>query len=129
MSVLSVESWRNASKVLCNQQDMPNPPERKELNSALVGRRFKCCIVLCDLAWLDPDMKVSNGISATEQRDMLRLDAMIMMVQMNIRKLIDVSSLIMKCSAAAVYRSTRGSISDASPLLPCYAVDAPCLAR
>ena len=47
--------------------------------------------MLCDLAWLDPDMKVSNGISATEQRDMLRLDAMIMMVQMNIRKLIDVS--------------------------------------
>ena len=54
------------------------------------ARRFKCCIILCDLAWLDPDMKVSNGISATEQRDMLRLDAMIMMVQMNIRKLINV---------------------------------------
>ena len=53
-------------------------------------RRFKCCIILCDLAWLDPDMKVSNGISATEQRDMLRLDALIMMVQMNIRKLITV---------------------------------------
>ena len=49
--------------------------------------------MLCDLAWLDPDMKVSNGISATEQRDMLRLDAMIMMVQMNIRKLIDVRFL------------------------------------
>ena len=54
------------------------------------GPRFKCCIILCDLAWLDPDMMVSNGISATEQRDMLRLDAMIMMVQMNIRKLINV---------------------------------------
>ena len=65
------------------------------------ARRFKCCIILCDLAWLDPDMKVSNGISATEQRDMLRLDAMIMMVQMNIRKLINVRAK----SPTAVHRA------------------------
>ena len=46
--------------------------------------------MLCDLAWLDPDMEVANGIAATEQSDMLRLDAMILMVQLNIRKLIEV---------------------------------------
>ncbi len=46
-------------------------------------------MVLCDMSWLDPDMEVANGIAATEQSDMLRLDAMILMVQLNIRKLIE----------------------------------------
>ncbi len=41
------------------------------------------------MSWLDPDMEVANGIAATEQSDMLRLDAMILMVQLNIRKLIE----------------------------------------
>ncbi len=42
------------------------------------------------MSWLDPDMEVANGIAATEQSDMLRLDAMILMVQLNIRKLVEV---------------------------------------
>ena len=33
-----------------------------------------------------------NGISASEQSDMLRLDAMVMMVQLNIRNLLEVRS-------------------------------------
>jgi hypothetical protein len=53
-------------------------------------RSYKCAVVLCDMSWLDPDMEVANGIAATEQSDMLRLDAMILMVQLNIRKLVEV---------------------------------------
>lgn len=34
-----------------------------------------------------------NGISASEQSDMLRLDAMVMMVQLNIRNLLEARSL------------------------------------
>ena len=41
------------------------------------------------MEWLDPDMLRQNGISASEQGDMLRLDAMVMMVQLNIRKLLE----------------------------------------
>jgi hypothetical protein len=52
---------------------------------------YKCAVVLCDMSWLDPDMEVANGIAATEQSDMLRLDAMILMVQLNIRKLVEVT--------------------------------------
>lgn len=54
-----------------------------------IPRSYKCAVVLCDMSWLDPDMEVANGIAATEQSDMLRLDAMILMVQLNIRKLIE----------------------------------------
>ena len=35
------------------------------------------------------DMLRQNGISASEQSDMLRLDAMVMMVQLNIRNLLE----------------------------------------
>jgi hypothetical protein len=43
--------------------------------------------VLCDIHWIDPDMESANGISAKERSDMLRLDAMILIVQLNIRTL------------------------------------------
>jgi hypothetical protein len=56
-------------------------------------RSYKCAVVLCDMSWLDPDMEVANGIAATEQSDMLRLDAMILMVQLNIRKLVEVRAV------------------------------------
>lgn len=54
------------------------------------GHSFSCAVVLCDMKWLDPDEEVANGISATEQSDMLRLDALVLMAQLNIRKLIEV---------------------------------------
>lgn len=37
-------------------------------------------------------MQVANGISASEQGDMLRLDSMVMMVQLNLRKQLEVTS-------------------------------------
>ena len=49
-------------------------------------RRYKCAIVLCDALWLDPDADDLNGIEVNEKRDFLRLDAMIMMAQLNVRK-------------------------------------------
>ena len=49
-------------------------------------KRYKCAIVLCDALWLDPDADDLNGIETKEKRDFLRLDAMIMMVQLNVRK-------------------------------------------
>jgi hypothetical protein len=45
------------------------------------------------MKWLDPDEQVANGISATEQSDMLRLDALVLMAHLNIRKLIAVRNL------------------------------------
>ena len=42
------------------------------------------------MEWLDPDLRVANGIAISDQGDMLRLDAMLMTVQMNLRKLLEV---------------------------------------
>eukprot|EP01024_Parvocaulis_polyphysoides_P074321 TRINITY_DN9592_c0_g1_i2.p1 TRINITY_DN9592_c0_g1~~TRINITY_DN9592_c0_g1_i2.p1 ORF type:complete len:471 (-),score=55.96 TRINITY_DN9592_c0_g1_i2:120-1532(-) len=47
---------------------------------------YKTALVLCDELWQDPDNDITNGIQFGERRDMLRLDSMIMMVQLNIRK-------------------------------------------
>ena len=50
---------------------------------------------MCDVIWgfggeqIDPDMVSSNGIEMGSQRDMLRLDALIMTVQLNLRKLLE----------------------------------------
>lgn len=51
--------------------------------------RYKCVIVLCDSQWCDPDLDSTNGIQMG-LRDMLRVDAMLMMVQLNIRMLLEV---------------------------------------
>lgn len=46
-------------------------------------------IILCDSQWCDPDLDSSNGIQMG-LRDMLRIDSMLMMVQLNIRVLLEV---------------------------------------
>ena len=51
--------------------------------------RYKCVIVLCDSQWCDPDLDSSNGIQMG-LRDMLRIDSMLMMVQLNVRMLLEV---------------------------------------
>ena len=55
----------------------------------LVLFRYKCVIILCDSQWCDPDLDSSNGIQMG-LRDMLRIDSMLMMVQLNIRVLLEV---------------------------------------
>eukprot|EP01023_Acetabularia_acetabulum_P028113 TRINITY_DN26570_c0_g2_i1.p1 TRINITY_DN26570_c0_g2~~TRINITY_DN26570_c0_g2_i1.p1 ORF type:complete len:583 (+),score=65.43 TRINITY_DN26570_c0_g2_i1:68-1816(+) len=52
---------------------------------------YKTALVLCDESWQDPDNDITNGIQFGERRDMLRLDSMIMMVQLNIRKQLEES--------------------------------------
>lgn len=57
-------------------------------------------MVLCDAAWADPDENSSNGIDVKAQLDFLRLDSMIMMVQINIRQILQVQ-------IPKIYRSFR----------------------
>ena len=57
----------------------------------LAGCRYKCVIVLCDSQWCDPDLDSSNGIQMG-LRDMLRIDSMLMMVQLNVRLLLEVTA-------------------------------------
>ncbi|KAK9850097.1 hypothetical protein WJX84_009691, partial [Apatococcus fuscideae] len=67
-----------------------NPLRFRELHKLDV-KRYKCAIVLCDALWLDPDADDLNGIETKEKRDFLRLDAMIMMVQLNVRKALELA--------------------------------------
>ena len=46
--------------------------------------------MLCDSLWADPDRDSANGIDVRVQLDFLRLDSMIMMVQLNIREILSV---------------------------------------
>lgn len=41
-------------------------------------------------AWMDPDMDPTDGIDERSQHAMLRLDAMVMRVQLNVRFLLEV---------------------------------------
>lgn len=54
---------------------------------------FTAAIVLCDATWADPDEDSGNGIDVRAQLDFLRLDSMIMMVQINIRQILQVRAL------------------------------------
>jgi len=43
--------------------------------------RYRCALVLCDEQWADPDMDETNGIHATDEPSVLRLDSLVMVVQ------------------------------------------------
>lgn len=60
------------------------------MSKAVRACRYKCAIILCDGRWVDPDLDSSNGIQMREAKDMLRFDSMLMLVQLNIRKLLEV---------------------------------------
>ena len=59
----------------------------------LMLRRFRCAIILCDEGWIDPDLDTSNGIQIEEEGDLLRLDSMLLMVQLNVRSILEVSPI------------------------------------
>lgn len=65
-----------------------DPLKYRDLESKIEVQRFNSAIVLCDAAWVDPDQNAANGIALRTKDDMLRLDAMIMSVQLSIRKLL-----------------------------------------
>lgn len=52
--------------------------------------RFRCAIILCDEGWVDPDLDTSNGIQIEEEGDLLRLDSMLLLVQLNVRSILEV---------------------------------------
>jgi hypothetical protein len=62
-------------------------------------------IVICDQAWLDPDLDARNGILMANEKDMLRLDSMIMMCQLNVREILEVG----------IYLSPRTSLGPPPP--------------
>ncbi len=53
-------------------------------------RRYRCAIILCDEGWVDPDLDTSNGIQIESEGDLLRLDSMLLMVQLNVRSILEV---------------------------------------
>jgi hypothetical protein len=53
---------------------------------ALPLKSFSNIVVLIDKAWMDTDKDDTNGMGASDTNDMLRLDAMVMMVQLNVRR-------------------------------------------
>ncbi len=65
-----------------------DPLKYRDLESKLEVQRFNSAIVLCDAAWVDPDQNAANGIALRTKDDMLRLDSMVMTVQLSIRKLL-----------------------------------------
>lgn len=71
-----------------------DPLKPQQMRRRVDVTAYKCAIILCDQSWLDPDLDLSNGVELKSQSDMLRLDALVMTVQLNIRKLLQVS---LKC--------------------------------
>eukprot|EP00878_Enallax_costatus_P037607 GHUV01042494.1.p1 GENE.GHUV01042494.1~~GHUV01042494.1.p1 ORF type:complete len:301 (+),score=77.35 GHUV01042494.1:33-935(+) len=65
-----------------------DPLQRHQL-AALPLSRFRAAVVLADERWIDPDMDDSNGIDSIDQPSLLRQDALMVMVQLNIRKLLE----------------------------------------
>ncbi|CAL8468748.1 g8288 [Coccomyxa elongata] len=63
-----------------------NPLDYVELTAKIDVTRYTTAIVLCDQSWVDPDLDDRNGIQVREQRDMLRLESQILLVQLHIRK-------------------------------------------
>ncbi|KAK9811837.1 hypothetical protein WJX72_011041 [[Myrmecia] bisecta] len=95
-----------------------NPLKRHELAQVDVAS-FKCAMVLCDTAWMDPDNDASNGIELHEQRDFLRMDAMVMLVHLNIRKLLEAAchpELNIICEKVAFEGVTRFEDGSRLPL-------------
>lgn len=42
-----------------------------------ISEGYRCVLVMCDFAWLDPDGNAGNGVEHALQRDFLRIDSMV----------------------------------------------------
>ena len=67
-----------------------DPLKIAQLRRRVKVTEYKCAIVLCDQSWQDPDLDLSNGLDLLSEADTLRLDSLVMTVQLNIRKLLEV---------------------------------------
>lgn len=54
---------------------------------------MRCALLLRDERWIDPDLDLANGIELHEQGDMLRIDSLIMNMQINLRQLLSEQGL------------------------------------
>lgn len=70
-----------------------NPLLRSSLAAKLDMAAFRCALVLCDELWVDPDKDDANGIDSLDEPSVLRLDSLVMVAQLNIRKLLEDSRL------------------------------------
>ncbi|KAK9843129.1 hypothetical protein WJX74_007389 [Apatococcus lobatus] len=66
-----------------------DPLEKADLTERIDLTKFRCAIILCDEGWVDPDLDTSNGIQIEEEGDLLRLDSMLLLVQLNVRSLLE----------------------------------------
>jgi hypothetical protein len=70
-----------------------NPLQRSSLAAKLDMSTFRCALVLCDELWVDPDSYDGNGIDSLDEPSVLRLDSLVMVTQLNVRKLLEDSRL------------------------------------
>ncbi|KAF6266640.1 hypothetical protein COO60DRAFT_7439 [Scenedesmus sp. NREL 46B-D3] len=70
-----------------------NPLLRSSMAAKLDMSTFRCALVLCDELWVDPDSYDGNGIDSLDEPSVLRLDSLVMVAQLNVRKLLEDSSL------------------------------------
>lgn len=64
-----------------------DPLQRSSLSTALDVAAFRCCLVLCDEAWVDPDANDANGLDTLDEPSVLRLDSLVMVAQVTTRAL------------------------------------------
>jgi hypothetical protein len=98
------------------------------LKESMLCCSFTTAIVLCDQSWVDPDLDDTNGIQVREQRDMLRLESQILLVQLHIRKSLMVTFIVPFLSLApcdthvghhkSLYgRLKRASMASCGPII------------
>jgi hypothetical protein len=62
-----------------------NPLAAETFETLVDMGEYSCAMCLCDRLWVDPDAESSNGVDFMEEKDMLRLDSMLLLVQLHIR--------------------------------------------
>lgn len=87
-----------------------NPLRLQDLRERIDVGRYKCALVLCDQQWLQAeDRAVAPGGVA---RGQLRMDSLIMGVQLNIRKLLVVCPAVSLQRLAAMCRAVHAPLHE-----------------
>lgn len=75
-----------------------------------ISEGYRCVLVMCDFAWLDPDGNAGNGVEHALQRDFLRIDSMVMLTQLAVRHIMAAAgstSINIICEKVAFQGVTR----------------------
>ena len=106
----------------CHTYVQGNPLAAESFETLVDISEYSCAMCLCDRLWVDPDADSSNGVDFMEERDMLRLDSMLLLVQLHIRYALQaqVRSPPRGCDpACALPRTCNGFRSLVLPLAAC----------